>query len=550
MAENSFVPGTIHLVDIQGTLRAKHASGGQNDVVLIPAPSDDPDDPLNWSAKRKLLSTVSIAIYTFAIGTSSAAIYSILEPIENDTGLTLNDLNAGTGYMFLLFGWGCLFWQPLALQYGKRPVYLISTLATAAIMIWVPYTNTNGQWIASKLLQGFFGAPVESLCEISVTDIYFTHERGTYIAVYGFFLIGSDFLAPLFAGFINEGQGWRWVLYWCAILSGISSVFLFFFMEETNYHRKVLAGNEMKKNESVGPVIHESDIRDDAVQKHNMDTELHVSTITNEEGRPDNVPRRKSFYHKLKVFDKQELRYPNRLKDMILRPLIFLSFPVIFYAGFSYGSNLVWFNVLNGTASLILSGKPYGFSSSIVGLAYISPLIGMTLGSLYTGGVGDWLVLKLARRNRGIMQSEYRLWLFSLSVPLVPAGLILWGVGAAHNVQWFGLIFAMGVIAFTNTVGLQLSVSYCIDSYRELSGEAMVTVILIRNTMSFAIGYGITPWVARMGLQNAFIVAAFAGLAQVLTVFFFIRYGQSMRQGSVGRYQHYREEMMAAGLSH
>lgn len=38
-------------------------------------------------------------------------------------------------------------------------------------MIWVPYTKTNGQWIASKLLQGFFGAPIESLCEISVADI-------------------------------------------------------------------------------------------------------------------------------------------------------------------------------------------------------------------------------------------------------------------------------------------------------------------------------------------------------------------------------------------
>ena len=87
----------------------------------------------------------------------------------------------------------------------------------------------------------------------------------------------------------------------------------------------------------------------------------------------------KSFSSKLKLFDKQTLRYPNRLKDMVLRPLIFLSFPVIFYAGFSYGSSLVWFNVLNGTTSLILSGKPYGFSSSIVGLAYISPFIGMTL---------------------------------------------------------------------------------------------------------------------------------------------------------------------------
>ena len=109
---------------------------------------------------------------------------------------------------------------------------------------------------------------------------------------------------------------------------------------------------------------------------------------------------------------------------------------------------------------------------------------------MFTGGAGDWLVLKLARRNQGIMQSEYRLWLFSLAIPLVVGGLVLWGVGAAHSVHWFGLVFALGILAFAGTVGAQLSISYCIDSYRELSGEAIVTVILIRNTMSFAIGYG------------------------------------------------------------
>lgn len=31
---------------------------------------------------------------------------------------------------FLLFGWGCVFWQAIALQYGRRPVYLISLLGT------------------------------------------------------------------------------------------------------------------------------------------------------------------------------------------------------------------------------------------------------------------------------------------------------------------------------------------------------------------------------------------------------------------------------------
>lgn len=162
-----------------------------------------PKYSLNWSPKRKLLSTVSLCVYTLMVGIASAAIYSVLEPIAAATDLTLSDLNAGTGYMFLAFGWGCLFWQPIALQYGKRPVYLFSMVATLGIMCWVPRATTNGQWIGSKLLQGFVGAPIESLCEISIADIYFAHDRGTYMGLYAFMLSGSNFVAPILAGFIN-----------------------------------------------------------------------------------------------------------------------------------------------------------------------------------------------------------------------------------------------------------------------------------------------------------------------------------------------------------
>lgn len=34
---------------------------------------------------------------------------------------------------------------------------------------------------------------------------------------------------------------------------------------------------------------------------------------------------------------------------------------------------------------------------------------------------------------------------------------------------------------------LTINTAYCIDTYPELSGEAMITVIVIRNTMGFAI---------------------------------------------------------------
>lgn len=99
------VPGTIHLVDLEGVMRGQHASASQlQDVVLVPSPSSDPDDPLNWTPKRKMLSTACMSMYTLMVGIASAAVYSVLEPISEDTGLTVDQLNAGTGYMFLFFG--------------------------------------------------------------------------------------------------------------------------------------------------------------------------------------------------------------------------------------------------------------------------------------------------------------------------------------------------------------------------------------------------------------------------------------------------------------
>lgn len=88
------------------------------------------------------------------------------------------------------------------------------------------------------------------------------------------------------------------------------------------------------------------------------------------------------------------------------------------------------------------------------------------------------------------MEPEHRLWLYCALLILIPGGLLLWGIGAAHYVHWFGLVFAMGMLSASITIGCQLPVNYCIDSYKDLSAEAMVTVIVVRNTMSFAVSYG------------------------------------------------------------
>lgn len=57
------IPGTVHLVDAQGSMDSQHAKGAEHDIVLVPAPSAHPDDPLNWSPRRKYLSAFCMAAY-------------------------------------------------------------------------------------------------------------------------------------------------------------------------------------------------------------------------------------------------------------------------------------------------------------------------------------------------------------------------------------------------------------------------------------------------------------------------------------------------------
>ena len=161
-------------------------------------------------------------------------------------------------------------------------------------------------------------------------------------------------------------------------------------MEETNYYRQPSPKIIAKAGSGTSSTTYTYQADDMQIEETNDKADISDLTSTDIQSRAFGDGKSKSYWSKLKVFEKKSLRYPNRMTGMALRPLIFLTFPVIFYSGLSYGSNLVWFNVLNGTASLILSKKPYGFSSSIVGLCYFSPLIGVILGSVKCMGISKY----------------------------------------------------------------------------------------------------------------------------------------------------------------
>ncbi|AOW06026.1 major facilitator superfamily domain-containing protein [Yarrowia lipolytica] len=557
--DSEVIPGTIQLVDLKGD---PDYNAVDHEIVLVPTPSADPDDPLNWSQRRKWLSMLCMVLYTLGVGVPTASIFSVLLPISEKTNLSLADLNEGTGYMFLMLGFGCLFWQPVALQFGKRPVYLISILGTMAVQIWAPYTKNNGQWIGHKILQGFLGAPIESLCEVTVSDIWFEHERGSWMGLYAFMMLFGSFMAPFFGGFITQGMDWKWVLFWGAIFDAVVFVFLFFFFEETNYSRKAELERECMESETLD-VAHGGAVLpvgsgsfNDSSDQNEKGSANRVDVIPNPFsngetaacGVPAKIYKPKTFWDKLKLFDKPR---PNMLWTMVKRPIIILfSFPPVIYAGFLYGTGLIWFSVLNATASKILSEPPYNFKPSMVGVAYLCPTIITAIVAWYGGWLGDRLRIWMAKRHGGISEAEDRLWLLALYMVMCPAGLILWGIGAAHGIHWFGLVMGLGITGGFGVLAGLCSVNYAVDCYREMASESMVPLIIIRNCMGFGMGYAITPWLTNEGLQRCFGEAAGVSVFCIGMFLFMIAFGKKFRIATRHRYWKFVQESIENDMAH
>ena len=59
------VPGTIHLLGAAG---GAAGTDTEPQLVLQPRPSSNPEDPLNWTRRRKLLAIGTVYLYVFAIG--------------------------------------------------------------------------------------------------------------------------------------------------------------------------------------------------------------------------------------------------------------------------------------------------------------------------------------------------------------------------------------------------------------------------------------------------------------------------------------------------
>lgn len=200
-------------------------------------------------------------------------------------------------------------------------------------------------------------------------------------------------------------------------------------------------------------------------------------------------------------------------------------------------SSLSAFQILTGTISSILTEPPYNFSTNAVGLAYIGPTVGTIFSCILSGPFTDWFCIWIARRRGGTHEAEDRIYIGLTALILEPVGLIIYGVGAAHGIHWIGVIFGLGIVGAGMSISQVIPYTYALDACRDIGSDAIVAIVLMRNTISFAFTYSITPWIESQGLQNTFLTVAFVlGVAFWLTGIPMIKYGKWLRRRTAGTY--------------
>ncbi|TAQ85188.1 hypothetical protein B7494_g6488 [Chlorociboria aeruginascens] len=433
-----------HVRSRPGTLKLDHRG-----LPLVPQPSRFMDDPLNWPPALKWAVLIQVGIMAFLGPYNSALINPSLVLLSESLEISVMETSYTTTTAILAGGVSPFIWTPLSNLYGRRPITLIAMLVTIMGGVGSALSGNYAALMGTRALCGLGFGGMMSVGTACVADLFFLHERGEKIGVYSIFVTNGAHAAALVGGFLGQAQGWEWDYYLGAITTAFSFVVALFLLPETLFPRNA---------EFLDARYHERTYRD---------------LLWNFRGNM--IPGRS-----LQTSD-------------FLQSFTMLKYPSLLFPFWYYMWSWTFVNILPAITLANLYTQFYHLQSGTIGVCLgVSLTIGSVLGECTAGRLSDYIVFKLAKRNKDhIRKPEYRLYLTYLGAIFMPAGLIEFGatVGKYHyTIPLIGLAIGSFGLQITSTC----LYTYVSDAYKSQTPESGVLFNLSRG-LSFVVGFFALP---------------------------------------------------------
>lgn len=450
--------------------------------VLIPQPSDDPRDPLNWSVWKKRCILVMLAVASFTCDYSAATGASALLPQAAQWHITPDTVNHATAGNTFMLGVGGLTTVWLSAYFGRLPVLFYFTIIAAATAVWSAAAGSFESYMASRILNGFFVVAAAGGGLMWINDVFFFHERPRMINIWSVAIILSPFLGPAFMAAIIQVTSWRVGMYLNFGLIMTSLLTITLLGDETFYPRH-------KRSSEIANI--------------------------------QSMPR----WQRLLGLAQTKTRYTDNtiISAGSRTALTATRLPVILVCLF-YFFDFGWTIGNNTTISVILV-PAYHLSYHGLAAIYVAPILGAILGVPVGHFLFDFIGRLWARYNKGIIAPEARLIPIWIILPLKIAGYNMIGLTMGRHLDKWILIVGWGMHNLATVLTTSAVGAYLIDAYPEASGESAAWLNFARTIAGFIVGYIMLPWATKdgpeleYGIQTAIMGAAFVAFVVPLTIF-------------------------------
>ncbi|KAJ5703856.1 hypothetical protein N7493_010994 [Penicillium malachiteum] len=204
-------------------------------IVISWRGPDDPENPQNWSTKKKVFVSSLIWFLTFAIYIGSSIYTPGIPGVEEQFGVSSVAGTLGLTLFVAGYGLGPMIWSPLSEipMIGRSPTYVLTIFVFVFFNFGVIYAKNFGMLLAFRFLTGFIGSPALATGAASMGDIWSPRVRDYMIGIWGMFAISAPVLGPMLGGFAFSAKGWTWTIWQLLWVSAFAFVLLFFGLPET-----------------------------------------------------------------------------------------------------------------------------------------------------------------------------------------------------------------------------------------------------------------------------------------------------------------------------
>ncbi|KAF2015412.1 MFS general substrate transporter [Aaosphaeria arxii CBS 175.79] len=551
--QEELLPGSRRII------KDEHASTSDDsllekhgDVILVPQPTQSPNDPLNWSLARKIWHTLLVCYITaLTAGTANTAGAAAVG-VNEEYGISYDVFNTGAGILFIGIGYWTLLASPGSHLYGRRIAYLVSCVWGIIGNFWFGRLQNKNDTIWTQLFVGASEAVGEAAVQLSLLDIWFEHQNGTSLGLYTLATSLGTYIGPLLGGHIaSSSLGWRWIGYWGGIASVITLAIFYFGLEETSFPRdRYLSLQSQVIDDSPADPTAVPHAADGTVEAAPPSTAAQYPDEKNVGSNPIataqrrisvSFSQRKTYWQRIAVITPApNLRgwgfkqYGKRLWST----LRIFTFPACIYAGLQWGMQNVCLSYYLTVQEDHWIGPPWYYSDAAVANMNLACLIGSVIGCFYGGYLSDKFQIWMSRRNNGIMEAEFRLALMVPCALIFPAGMLLFGIGSEHGWAWPVPYVGLGFIGFGYGCAGDLSITYLADAYPDMILEGMVGVAVINNTLAMIFTFAASGWLDS-GIQNCFIALAVISFVVMILSAPMMYWGKSIRRWTRPMYTNY-----------